>query len=198
MKFNNKMEYKEIFYEYFDIKNNKFKILKVFFKENQNQNIYNHIKKNADKRFLYNGDIHYPVYKNIDIVIPLLIEDNKVRIRGVNKNIQKIINDFLSKSLKNKNKKINNFLQFYYPENENIIVTNKYDINGNIIKNKYYLYQDEGNGYLLKDIYYTIEEYNYRHHHYIIVTYIKKIIQIYLLMLLLVIAFFSYFSIIFP
>ena len=72
-------------------------------------------------------------------------------------------------------------------------VTNKYDQNENKKKNTFQLYQNKGNGYFSIDIYYTIEEYNYRPSHYTIVMLINRVLTLYSIIISIFI-FLIYFS----
>ena len=174
------MQYSESFYEYFDSEKNKFIILQIFYENEEYFDIYNQLIKYAYQKFLYDGKFHYPLYKNIEIHIPGFINDKKVKIKNINRDIQNNINDFLSKSLKIKNKNIIECFNLYSNIIErDIIITNKYDENENKKKNTFQLYQNKGNGYFSIDIYYTIEEYNYRPSHYTIVMLINRVLTLY-------------------
>ena len=162
--------------------------IKVNLKKN-----YCEINNYIENHFLYNGNMHTKMNQNIAVYIPSYFTGNKIKLYNISKEIQGNINDFLSMTI-NLEKKITGYYILEKLE-KNVIITNKYKLDGTQYKNHFQCYSELNNKYYQNGISYILEEYDYRPTHYFLSSMIKRVIYFYFIITLFFIIFMFYYII---
>ena len=131
--------------------------------------------------------MHTKIYKNIEVYTPSYFKDNKIKLYNISREVQENIDNFLFTTV-NLEKKITDY---YILENikKNIIITNKYKLDGTKYKNHFQCYSKKNYKYYPNGISYILEEHNYRPTHYFIYSIITRIIYFYFIIILFFIIF---------
>tara|TARA_Y100000991_G_C21960497_1_gene344228 strand:- start:789 stop:1358 length:570 start_codon:yes stop_codon:yes gene_type:complete len=184
------------YYEYYDSEKKKFIFLTLYIDEKENlfkKDFYHEIINYIENNFLYTGNMHTKIYKDIEVYTPSYFTDKKIKLYNISKEVQENINNFLSITI-SLDKRITNY---YILENlkKNIIITNKYKLDGIQYKNHFQCYSEKNYKYYPNGISYILEEHNYRPTHYFIYSIIKRIIYFYFIVILFFIMFVFYYII---